>query len=309
MCPQVRALVISGVAAWVRELPAVFLSDMYLKYLGWALSDKDPAVRLAAVTGLLELYRRRPDSAPVLSTFRDRFSVRFRELTSDVDEAVAVKGCELLATLVGLGEMDKVDISGCYYLLADPAPSVRHAAAGLAVQLLEDSAATHTKAARDKAAATAAAAAATAAAGSPAATAAVGRKGACGKGGGGRKAPELSPQPPSAAAALQVPEAKLQRLGQLAALLDMLQVLHEGVGGGGGGEQAGAWEAALPAEDVADVVDALWERYPVLHDWAMLCEVLGDEAECKARGTTGSTHLAQVRGGARARGSGSSIVR
>ena len=31
---------ISAIGQWIMMLPSIFLSDMYLKYLAWALSDK-----------------------------------------------------------------------------------------------------------------------------------------------------------------------------------------------------------------------------------------------------------------------------
>ena len=37
---EVRALVIRSVGGWVVEDARNFLNDSYLKYLGWALSDK-----------------------------------------------------------------------------------------------------------------------------------------------------------------------------------------------------------------------------------------------------------------------------
>jgi len=32
--------VIEGIGAWVRLHPSAFLTDQYLKYIAWALSDK-----------------------------------------------------------------------------------------------------------------------------------------------------------------------------------------------------------------------------------------------------------------------------
>lgn len=37
---EVRASVIKAVGGWIMLRPAMFLEDRYLKYLGWALSDK-----------------------------------------------------------------------------------------------------------------------------------------------------------------------------------------------------------------------------------------------------------------------------
>ena len=36
----IRATVISAIGDWICLMPAMFLNDMYLKYLAWALSDK-----------------------------------------------------------------------------------------------------------------------------------------------------------------------------------------------------------------------------------------------------------------------------
>lgn len=37
---DIRAAVITAIGQWIALLPSTFLSDMYLKYLAWALSDK-----------------------------------------------------------------------------------------------------------------------------------------------------------------------------------------------------------------------------------------------------------------------------
>ena len=39
-CEEIRAVVVDGVGNWTLLYPAVYLRDLYLKYLGWALSDK-----------------------------------------------------------------------------------------------------------------------------------------------------------------------------------------------------------------------------------------------------------------------------
>ncbi len=37
---EIRALVIDGVGNWTELYPAIYLKDLHLKYLGWALSDQ-----------------------------------------------------------------------------------------------------------------------------------------------------------------------------------------------------------------------------------------------------------------------------
>jgi cohesin complex subunit SA-1/2 len=48
--------VIEAIGEWVEALPSEFLSDSYLKYLAWALSDRAPLVRLQAIKALTKLY-------------------------------------------------------------------------------------------------------------------------------------------------------------------------------------------------------------------------------------------------------------
>lgn len=50
---------IEAIGGWVVALPSEFLSDSYLKYLAWALSDRSPLVRLQAVKALTGLYDNR----------------------------------------------------------------------------------------------------------------------------------------------------------------------------------------------------------------------------------------------------------
>jgi cohesin complex subunit SA-1/2 len=55
----IRAIVIESIGHWIAELPTEFLADTYLKYLGWALSDKSPLVRTRAVAAIARLYQDR----------------------------------------------------------------------------------------------------------------------------------------------------------------------------------------------------------------------------------------------------------
>lgn len=40
VAPEIRGVVIEGIADWTNSLPAEFLQDQYLKYVAWALSDR-----------------------------------------------------------------------------------------------------------------------------------------------------------------------------------------------------------------------------------------------------------------------------
>jgi len=70
--PLVRAACISALGGWAAAHPSYFLSDYYVKYLGWALNDKDGVVRAASVAALRELYAT-PERAALLDSFSSRF--------------------------------------------------------------------------------------------------------------------------------------------------------------------------------------------------------------------------------------------
>lgn len=40
VAPEIRGVVIEGIADWTSSLPAEFLQDQYLKYVAWAMSDR-----------------------------------------------------------------------------------------------------------------------------------------------------------------------------------------------------------------------------------------------------------------------------
>ncbi|KAA6430018.1 MAG: hypothetical protein FRX49_00449 [Trebouxia sp. A1-2] len=142
VAPDIRALVIQGIAHWTTSLPADFLQDQYLKYVAWALSDRDALVRDTAVTALLELYADEDNVEP-MHELTARFAPRFAQLIHDVDEGVAVKGVQLLTVLVRLEEVPGHQVRDVYKLLLDDSYAVRHAAAELVADMLEESGQRH----------------------------------------------------------------------------------------------------------------------------------------------------------------------
>jgi cohesin complex subunit SA-1/2 len=52
--PAIRATCMHSIGCWMRDHPLLFLSDFYLKYLGWSLNDKDPRVRLTVLAPYLK---------------------------------------------------------------------------------------------------------------------------------------------------------------------------------------------------------------------------------------------------------------
>ncbi|GIL48775.1 hypothetical protein Vafri_5220 [Volvox africanus] len=113
--------------------------DQYLKYVAWALSDRDAGVRAVAISRLLELFGgsstahmpmapgtrvEPPAHLPLLYGFIERFTVRFKELPYDIDEEVAILRVQLLTRLVAEGAITDAQLpaSDCYGLLIDNPP-------------------------------------------------------------------------------------------------------------------------------------------------------------------------------------------
>ncbi|GMH33633.1 hypothetical protein BSKO_01467 [Bryopsis sp. KO-2023] len=135
--PEIRTVVISALGKWCAALPSEFLSDNYLKYVAWAMSDRAPVVRLAAVKALLNLYED-DDNALPLHEFTVRFNTRMCELVDDIDDDVAVQGVKILTKLVRAEELPFEAVRDIYKLLLDESPSLRHAAAELVCELLDE---------------------------------------------------------------------------------------------------------------------------------------------------------------------------
>ena len=96
---HVRAQCMQSIGAWMRAHPLFFLSDVYLKYLGWSLSDKDPRVRRAVLAALRALYAASAENLALMDTFNARFQPRIAEMLHDVDASVAVEAIGTLAAL------------------------------------------------------------------------------------------------------------------------------------------------------------------------------------------------------------------
>ena len=135
--PEIRLAVVQGIGRWMQLLPATFLSSSYLKYVAWAVSDKDAAVRLEACSVLCVLYSH-PGNAAQLREFTGRFSVRFQELMLDKDDAVAVAGVKLVSQLIRLGHFPVTVGSHVVRLMSDAAPALRSAAADLVAGMLRE---------------------------------------------------------------------------------------------------------------------------------------------------------------------------
>ena len=67
---KIRTECVEALGYWIWNLPTVFLEPGYLRYLGWMLSDTNPATRQEVLRQLGRLFKR---DAQQLGHFIDRF--------------------------------------------------------------------------------------------------------------------------------------------------------------------------------------------------------------------------------------------
>ena len=133
--PQIRAGCMAAVSNWMLEYPFMFLTDFYLKYLGWSMNDKSSLVRLEVLKGLRRLYAD-GTKASIMDGFTNRFSARIKELLFDADPMVT---CEAIFVVSQLREYETYDadtMNEVLHLLTEENESVRVTAAKVLPKLL-----------------------------------------------------------------------------------------------------------------------------------------------------------------------------
>ncbi|KAM3292672.1 hypothetical protein ACQJBY_036404 [Aegilops geniculata] len=124
--PEIRMLCIKSLGIWVVSYPSLFLQDIYLKYLGWTLNDKNAGVRRTSILALQSLYDV-DDNIPSLGLFTERFYSRMIQLADDIDISVAVPAIGLIKQLLRHQLLSDDDLGPLYDLLIDEPPMIRHA--------------------------------------------------------------------------------------------------------------------------------------------------------------------------------------
>ena len=125
---QIRANCMAALSTWMLDYPLMFLTDFYLKYMGWSMNDKSPLVRLEVLRGLRRLYEDETN-ASIMDGFTNRFSVRIQQLLFDIDPSVV---CEAIFVVAQLRENETYDSSAMndiLHLITDESESVRLSAA------------------------------------------------------------------------------------------------------------------------------------------------------------------------------------
>ncbi|XP_075062588.1 cohesin subunit SA-3 [Mixophyes fleayi] len=95
---DVRALCLEELGLWIKTYPESFLSDSYLKYLGWMLHDKQGHVRLQCVRSLQELYVV-PQWAAKMELFTSRFKDRMVSMALDKEHSVSAEVVKLITLI------------------------------------------------------------------------------------------------------------------------------------------------------------------------------------------------------------------
>ncbi|XP_037670737.1 cohesin subunit SA-3 [Choloepus didactylus] len=97
--PEIRAICIEEIGSWMLSYSTSFLTDSYLKYIGWTLHDKHREVRLKCLKALKGLYSNR-DLVARLELFTSRFKERMVSMVMDREYDVAVEAVRLLIILL-----------------------------------------------------------------------------------------------------------------------------------------------------------------------------------------------------------------
>jgi cohesin complex subunit SA-1/2 len=76
-----------------------FIHVNHLKYLGWAMNDADPSVRLSSLISLKNIFQKWGIEEPLL-LFHQRFVNRILEMSQDVDSNVVSASVDLVTQLM-----------------------------------------------------------------------------------------------------------------------------------------------------------------------------------------------------------------
>ncbi|XP_039077850.1 cohesin subunit SA-3 isoform X2 [Hyaena hyaena] len=113
--PEIRAICIEEIGSWMQSYSTSFLTDSYLKYIGWTLHDKHREVRLKCLKALKGLYGSR-DLTARLELFTSRFKDRMVSMVMDREYDVAVEAVKLLTLILKNmeGVLTDADCEGIY---------------------------------------------------------------------------------------------------------------------------------------------------------------------------------------------------
>lgn len=136
--PKIRVECVSALGTWVGTLPDVFFEGIYLRYLGWVLSDTFAPTRAEVVKQLYKLFKNK-DNVARLRQFTERFRGRLVEMSvQDSEVSIRAATVELLDVIRKTGLLEPDDIDGVGRLIFDTEPRVRKAVAGFFAENIND---------------------------------------------------------------------------------------------------------------------------------------------------------------------------
>ncbi|KAF2969355.1 hypothetical protein GQX73_g4187 [Xylaria multiplex] len=134
--PKIRAECIEALGTWVCNLPTVYMSPEYLRYLGWLLSDVNVTTRLEVLKQLAKVLKR---DAEKLAHFIDRFRPRLVEMaTRDSEVSVRVAAIAVVDVLRGSGMLEPEEVDSVSRLVFDSEIRVRKAVVGFFSELVQE---------------------------------------------------------------------------------------------------------------------------------------------------------------------------
>ncbi|KAI0119888.1 hypothetical protein GGR51DRAFT_495492 [Nemania sp. FL0031] len=134
--PKIRAECIEALGTWVCNLPTVYMSPEYLRYLGWLLSDVNVTTRLEVLKQLAKVLKR---DAEKLAHFIDRFRPRLIEMaTRDSEASVRVAAIAVVDILRGSGMLEPEEVDSISKLVFDSEVRVRKAVVGFFSELVQE---------------------------------------------------------------------------------------------------------------------------------------------------------------------------
>ncbi|XP_022098591.1 cohesin subunit SA-2-like isoform X2 [Acanthaster planci] len=127
--PEIRSICMGEIGLWMKNYSEMFLSDSYLKYIGWTLHDKVGDVRLKCLAALQTLFSI-TELVPKLELFTNRFKDRIVSMTLDKETEVAVHAIKLTTLILKYNDeiLSAEDCENVYQLVYASSRSVAQAA-------------------------------------------------------------------------------------------------------------------------------------------------------------------------------------
>ncbi|XP_072033672.1 cohesin subunit SA-1-like isoform X2 [Amphiura filiformis] len=127
--PEIRSICMGEIGIWMKNYSEMFLSDSYLKYLGWTLHDKTGDVRLKCLSALQALFGH-SDLVSKLELFTNRFKDRIVAMTLDKETDVAVQAIKVVTLVLKHNEdiLTAEDCENVYQLVYSSSRNVAQAA-------------------------------------------------------------------------------------------------------------------------------------------------------------------------------------